>query len=80
MLGSLYFESWYNGRNMSDSEKGYIFYENKILGVPRIRQLRVRNDSCIIQSDFQDTIKLCYAPYSEGVEDKSAFGLMNGSA
>ena len=73
-------EEWYNGRNMTGEDFGYVYYENKILGVPRIRQLRVRNDSCVIPSDFQDQIKLCYGPYSEGNEDKSKFGLMNGTA
>ena len=30
-----------------------ILYENRMLGLPRIRQLRVRNDSCQIHPHFQ---------------------------
>jgi polycystin 2 len=60
--------------------KGYIFYENKMLGVPRIRQLKVRNDSCIVHSDFSEDIRQCYAPYAESLEATESFGLMNGTA
>ena len=40
LVDGLYWETWYNGRNVSDDELGYIFYENKLLGVPRLRQLK----------------------------------------
>lgn len=48
MLDGLYWEKYYNGDNVSDSDLGYIYYENKLLGVPRLRQLRVKNDSCTV--------------------------------
>lgn len=48
MLDGLYWEKYYNGENVSDSDLGYIYYENKLLGVPRLRQLRVKNDSCTV--------------------------------
>ena len=35
-----------------------ILYENRLLGLPRIRQLRVRNDTCEIHPDFQNAIKV----------------------
>ena len=53
LLSSLFWESWYNGRNLTKDDRGYIFYENKLQGLPRIRQLRVRNDSCEIHDDFK---------------------------
>ena len=82
MLPGLYgnWESWYNNANMSVDTYGYIYYENKLQGVPRLRQIRVRNNSCIVPSDFKDQIKVCYGPYSSGGEDTASFGLMNGTA
>ena len=41
LVDGLYWETWYNERNVSEEELGYIFYENKLLGVPRLRQLKV---------------------------------------
>ena len=39
----------------------------------RLRQLRVRNDSCAVHEDFQNAIKVCYNEYSEDIEDKEPF-------
>jgi len=80
MLDGLYWETWYNDRNVSQDELGYIFYENKLLGVPRIRQLKVRNDSCTVHDDFKKEIKACYDAYAKSIEDKRPFGVMNGTA
>jgi len=30
LLSSLFWETWYNGRNLTADEHGYIFYENKL--------------------------------------------------
>lgn len=79
----LYWEQYYNDKNVSDEDLGFIYFENKILGRPRIRQLRVKNDSCVVHDDFKSVIKDCYAPYSPGAEDTSPFGVekgMNGTA
>ena len=40
----------------------------------RIRQLRVKNDSCAVHEDFQRAIRVCYDSYSEAIEDKEPFG------
>ncbi|XP_065832466.1 polycystin-2-like [Oscarella lobularis] len=80
LLDGLYWEEWYNNQNYTADELGYIFHENKLLGLPRMRQLRVRKDSCSVQKDFQDEIKDCYGSYSSAAEDTSAFGLINGTA
>uniref|UniRef100_A0A1I8G2W2 Polycystin-2 n=1 Tax=Macrostomum lignano TaxID=282301 RepID=A0A1I8G2W2_9PLAT len=61
-------------------EVNFVYYENKLLGVPRLRQVKVRNDSCSIADDFKNEIKACYAMYSPGVEEKSPFGYMNSTA
>ncbi len=70
LMDGLYWETWYNGQNVSESESNMIFYENKMLGVPRIRQLKVRNDSCTVHDDFKNEIKQCYDTYAESIEDK----------
>lgn len=78
----LYWEQYYNDQNVSKEEEdlGYIYFENKILGRPRFRQLRVKNNSCVVHDDFKSVIHECYAPYSPGAEDEEPFGLKNGTA
>jgi polycystin 2 len=76
-MDGLYWEKWYNGKNVSNDELGYIFYENKLLGVPRIRQLKVRNDSCTVPEDFSNEIKECFDAYAKSVEATDPFGPTN---
>merc|ERR1719195_757770 len=45
-----------------------------MLGLPRLRQLRVQNLSCEIHPDFQNAIRYCYDEYSEEKVDKEPFG------
>jgi hypothetical protein len=42
ILDGLYTQKWYNDRELSPGQMGYVLFENKILGSPRVRQLRVR--------------------------------------
>ena len=35
-----------------------IMYSNRMLGVPRMRQIRVTNQSCLIPEDFKEAIKV----------------------
>ncbi|XP_076327573.1 polycystin-2-like protein 1 [Tachypleus tridentatus] len=79
MLDSLYWETWYNN-NPTNVEDRNILYENRLLGSPRLRQLRVRNDSCNVHDEFKNAISNCYEVYSPDVEDKKPFGPMNGTA
>lgn len=79
MLGALYWENWYNNQSTLADDRN-ILYENRLLGSPRIRQLRVRNDSCNVHSDFKKAITQCFDSYSPHFEEKGPFGLMNGSA
>ena len=41
ILDGLYNQKWYNGENLTEDQYGYVLFENKILGLPRLRQLRV---------------------------------------
>ena len=51
-----------------------------LLGAPRLRQLRVRNDSCVVHEDFREDILNCYDVYSPDKEDQLPFGPQNGTA
>lgn len=73
-------EHWYNNASVDPSVYGYIYYENKLLGVPRLRQVRVRNDTCVVPKDFKDQIKACYAAFSSSAEDTKAYRIANGTA
>uniref|UniRef100_A0A8C9F941 Polycystic kidney disease 2-like 2 protein n=1 Tax=Pavo cristatus TaxID=9049 RepID=A0A8C9F941_PAVCR len=78
LLDGLYWNTWYDNRTITDLKNtSYIFYENLLLGVAQIRQLKVRNNTCSIYPYFQPFLKSCYSRYSYQAEDKSDFGLMN---
>lgn len=80
LLDGLYWNTWYDNRMMTDLKNtSYIFYENLLLGVAQIRQLKVRNNTCTIYPYFQPFLKSCYSHYSYQAEDKSDFGLKNES-
>ena len=34
---------------------------NRLLGVPRLRLLRVKNDSCMVPNDFKEAITVSFA-------------------
>lgn len=72
LLDGLYWETWYNNENVPNEQLGYIYYENKLLGVPRIRQLKVSTNSCQVHDDFKDVIRECFDSYSENLEDKTS--------
>ena len=74
LLKGLYWETWYNNQSVPDDQLGYIYYENKLLGVPRLRQLQVSSNSCVVHADFKDVIRECFESYSESLENKSPFG------
>uniref|UniRef100_A0A5F8GGN5 Polycystin 2 like 1, transient receptor potential cation channel n=1 Tax=Monodelphis domestica TaxID=13616 RepID=A0A5F8GGN5_MONDO len=80
LLDSLYWTKWYNNQSLGQSEHSFIYYENLLLGVPRLRQLKVRNDSCAVHEDFQEDILGCYDVYSPDKEERLPFGPLNGTA
>ena len=48
---------------------------NRLLGFARLRQVRVRNDSCkMMHSHFSKFRLACYGPYSAAGEDTSPYG------
>ncbi|XP_039591123.1 polycystic kidney disease 2-like 1 protein [Polypterus senegalus] len=80
LLDGLYWTKWYNNQTITHSPQSFILYENLLLGVPRVRQLKVRNNSCVVYKDFKDEILGCYDVYQQDKEDKSSFGVLNGTA
>ena len=69
LLDGLYWEKWYNEEPVATEELNFLYYENKMLGVPRLRQLQVRDDSCTVHDDFAKEITACYASYSGSIEN-----------
>ncbi|XP_008500272.2 polycystic kidney disease 2-like 1 protein [Calypte anna] len=81
LLNNLYWTKWYNNQTLAEQgTQSYIYYENLLLGVPRVRQLKVKNNSCVIHDDFKEEISGCYDVYSEEKEERVSFGLINGTA
>ncbi|XP_031457941.1 polycystic kidney disease 2-like 1 protein [Phasianus colchicus] len=81
LLDNLYWTKWYNNESLAaHNSQSYIYYENLLLGVPRMRQLKVKNNSCVVHDDFKQEISGCYDVYSEDKEEKVSFGLTNGTA
>ncbi|KAM9618017.1 polycystin-2-like protein 1 [Trichechus inunguis] len=80
LLDSLYWTKWYNNQSLGHGSHSFIYYENLLLGVPRLRQLRVRNDSCVVHKDFREDILSCYDVYSPDKEEQLPFGPLNGTA
>ncbi|NXJ01486.1 PK1L2 protein, partial [Psophia crepitans] len=71
------FFTWANTtlvKNLYGSYKGFITDGNsKLVGSARIRQVRVKGDSCPISPKLQRVIQECHAPYSLKTEDTSDY-------
>ncbi|XP_072095929.1 polycystin-2-like protein 1 [Mobula birostris] len=78
LLNGLYWTKWYNGDLISHGPHSFIYYENMLLGVPRIRQIKVMNNSCVVHKDFRKDIIGCYDIYTTDNENKSP--IKNGTA
>ncbi|NXU58239.1 PK1L2 protein, partial [Turnix velox] len=72
------FFTWANTtlvKNLYGSYKGFITDGNsKLVGSARIRQVRVRGDTCPISPRLQHVIEECHAPYSLQTEDTLDYG------
>nr|XP_012802957.2 polycystic kidney disease 2-like 2 protein isoform X3 [Jaculus jaculus] len=78
LLEGLYWDSWYNKQQLYNLKNtSRIYYENVLLGVPRVRQLKVRNNTCKVYSSFQSLMSECYDKYTPENEDLSDFGLQH---
>ncbi|KAI4541211.1 hypothetical protein MG293_008353 [Ovis ammon polii] len=76
LLDGLYWDSWYNNENLYDlKNSSRIYYENILLGLPRVRQLKVRNGTCKVHAFFRSLMDECYDKYTSKNEDMADFGL-----
>ncbi|KAF2897002.1 hypothetical protein ILUMI_09174 [Ignelater luminosus] len=83
LLDGFHWEYWYDSTTKikeTDEDDKKILYENKLLGIPRLRQLKVRNDSCAIHQYFRRMFLACYDRFSRRAEDTEPFGLGKGTA
>ncbi|XP_064540533.1 polycystin-2-like protein 2 isoform X2 [Drosophila montana] len=55
--------------NMTRLEGRVFLHENLLLGPPRLRQIRVRKDSCYVNDAFIRYFNTCYAEYSASAEE-----------
>ncbi|KFQ70182.1 Polycystic kidney disease 2-like 2 protein, partial [Phaethon lepturus] len=79
LLDGLYWDKWYNNTTLTVQNNSHIYYENLLLGVAQIRQLKVRNNTCSIYPYFRTFLEGCYGEYRYRAEDRSDFGLNNAS-
>ncbi|XP_031338128.1 polycystic kidney disease 2-like 2 protein [Photinus pyralis] len=74
MLNSFYWDKWYENlepeSNRPKVPKTKI-YDNILLGVPRLRQLRVGNRTCDSNAILERITKWCYGSFSSGNEDRT---------
>ncbi|XP_067158982.1 polycystin-1-like protein 3 [Apteryx mantelli] len=62
-------------KNLYGSYKGFITDGNsKLVGSARIRQVRVKGDTCPIAPKLQRVIRECHAPYTLQTEDTADYG------
>lgn len=80
LLDGLYWTKWYNNQSLNNGDQSFIYYENMLLGVPRMRQIKIMNNSCKVHDDFKDEITGCFDVYNEKKEDDFSFGLINSTA
>ncbi|KAH8281898.1 hypothetical protein KR054_003972 [Drosophila jambulina] len=62
------------GKPFTHHLEGRVFlYENLLLGPPRLRQVRVKKESCYVNDAFIRYFNSCYAAYSRSAEDRTVF-------
>ncbi|CAF0799781.1 unnamed protein product [Brachionus calyciflorus] len=74
LLDGLHFETWYDLSNTTENNIGFIFYQNKILGRPRLLQVRVKDNSCPLSDQVKPIISNCIGEFNTKSENKSPFG------
>ncbi|XP_039744757.1 polycystic kidney disease protein 1-like 2 [Pteropus medius] len=61
--------------NLYSHHSGFITDGNsKLVGSAQVRQVRVRESSCLLAPQLQTSLNRCHAPYSLDVEDLSDYG------
>ncbi|XP_028399329.1 LOW QUALITY PROTEIN: polycystic kidney disease protein 1-like 2 [Dendronephthya gigantea] len=71
LVPGLYAKEWYNGEEIPKGWLGNI--HDYLVGVPRVRLLRVEKDSCPVSSYFKDIIPHCYSGYALSDEEDESY-------
>ena len=67
------------GQRLTDEELGYSFYGNRLVGVPRLRQLRVTEDTCFLVHDkLKSFVTKCFGYFTAQTESTKPFGTLPG--
>ncbi|XP_022184720.2 polycystic kidney disease 2-like 1 protein isoform X2 [Nilaparvata lugens] len=72
LVSSFHWKFWFGSRDkvyIATTEDENILFNNYLIGVPRIRQVRVTNQSCEIHDEFKQRFKHCYGFYSSSTEE-----------
>ncbi|XP_063221277.1 polycystin-2-like protein 1 [Bacillus rossius redtenbacheri] len=69
--------AWHESKDLVD-DKQRASRDYRLLGAVRIRQVRVRNDSCVVKEVFRDKFSTCYNYYSGQAEERGPLDLGNG--
>ncbi|XP_044184688.1 polycystic kidney disease protein 1-like 2 [Acropora millepora] len=70
----IYAKEWYNGKTATKQE--YINNKKSILlGMPRLRQIRIKKDTCDVPEVARASIQHCYDYYSIDKEEKNPHNL-----
>jgi len=64
------------GPRLTDEEIGYTFYHNRLVGVPRLRQLRAGSGPCALPIAALGTA--CFGHYSPKTESRATYGDVPG--
>lgn len=74
LMWALYWNVTTLGRDLTDEELGFISYENELMGLVQLRQVRVRNNTCTVHPYFAPYIDNCISYYSSATESTDNYG------
>ena len=60
-----------SGGKGNNGDTIFVYLENELISVPRLRQLRVRNETCTIPTVFSANLQDCYGRFSDDNQDTS---------
>ncbi|XP_022790315.1 polycystic kidney disease protein 1-like 2 [Stylophora pistillata] len=76
LIPVVYAGEWYNGQK----EPRTVYAGNKrsiVVGMPRLRQLRIQKDSCAVPGVLGNWVSSCYDFYSKEKEDKKGWDMIS---
>ncbi|KAJ8869809.1 hypothetical protein PR048_028818 [Dryococelus australis] len=74
MLNAFLLDLWHESMNVEDDESRHVLRQYRLLGAPRMRQVKVRNDSCIVREAFRKYVPTCFNYYSSFSEQNTPYG------